>query len=342
VIKFIPPDSISTTNATWQYHCGTMTFGNTHIFDSALMQRYGPAKDVRDYLAKAQLQNYEAHRAMMEAYGLNKYNTATGVVQWMLSNPWPGLIWHTYDYYLYPAGTYFGMKKSMEPLHVMYSYKTGEVCVTNSLLDTFAGLTVKADVYDATGANQFSKTAKTSVGPDGIARCFTVPVSGDLYLLRLDLKDASGKTRSINWYWLSRQQDQLDWKKSKWYYTPQSGFADYTGLNRLSPATIDVNVTTGKKENETIHMITLKNTSKSVAFFLHIRALKGKQGDDILPLIFSDNYISLAPGESRTIECTYENADAGTAAPYVLVSGWNLDMHGSKASPSGSSGFGLF
>jgi exo-1,4-beta-D-glucosaminidase len=64
---------------------------------------------------------------MMEAYGLNKYNTATGVVQWMLSNPWPSLIWHTYDYYLYPAGTYFGMKKSMEPLHVMYSYKTNEV-----------------------------------------------------------------------------------------------------------------------------------------------------------------------------------------------------------------------
>ena len=83
--------------------------------------------DMHQYLAKAQLQNYEGHRAMMEAFGLNKYNTATGVVQWMGANPWPSLIWHTYDYYLYPAGTYFGMKKSMEPLHVMYSYKSHEV-----------------------------------------------------------------------------------------------------------------------------------------------------------------------------------------------------------------------
>ena len=95
------------------------------------------SSSIQEYLAKAQAQNYEAHRAMMEAYGLNKYNTATGVVQWMLSNPWPGLIWHTYDYYLYPAGTYFGMKKSMEPLHVMYSYQSNEVDIINSLLAKF-------------------------------------------------------------------------------------------------------------------------------------------------------------------------------------------------------------
>ena len=99
-----------------------MTFGNTKVFNAALIGRYGNPANIKQYIAEAQAQNYEAHRAMMEGYGLHKYNTATGVVQWMGSNPWPGLIWHTYDYYLYPAGTYFGMKKSMEPLHVMYSY----------------------------------------------------------------------------------------------------------------------------------------------------------------------------------------------------------------------------
>ncbi len=64
---------------------------------------------------------YEGERAMFEAYGRNKY-TSTGVVQWMLNNAWPSIIWHLYDWYLRPGGGYFGTKKACEPLHVQYSY----------------------------------------------------------------------------------------------------------------------------------------------------------------------------------------------------------------------------
>jgi exo-1,4-beta-D-glucosaminidase len=334
VIKFIPKDSLSSTNSAWMYHCGTMTFASTKIFDSALAQRYGSSPNIEDYLQKAQVQNYEAHRAMMEAYGLDKYNTATGVVQWMLCNPWPGLIWHTYDYYLYPAGTYFGMKKSMEPLHVMYSYKSNEVALINSFQEKFTGLTVKADVYDLDGSLKYTNTIKADVDEDGIKRCFAIPrIAGlsNAYFLRLTLKDSKQNTRSINWYWLSTKPDQLDWKSSKWYYTPQSGFADFTGLKNLPATTLDVSYSTSKKEDETTQNITLRNTGKTVAFFVHVRVLKEKNADDILPVIFSDNYISLAPGESRTIECTYENKDAGDGTPYILTTAWNLNVSGSKA-----------
>jgi exo-1,4-beta-D-glucosaminidase len=334
LVKFIPKDSISTTSADWLYHCGTMQFGNTKIFDTALYERYGKPKNMQDYLAKAQLQNYEGNRAMMEAYGLNKYNTATGVVQWMLANPWPSLIWHTYDYYLYPAGTYFGMKKSMEPLHVMYSYKSNEVAVINSLLQRFTGLAVKADVYNLDGANKYSTSTTTNVGEDSTQHCFAIPqISGlsDVYFLRLELKDANQQTRSINWYWLSKKSDELNWKKSKWYYTPQASFADYSALQNMTSTTINVEQSTNKKENETSHAITITNTGKAVAFFVHVRVLKNKNADDILPVIFSDNYISLAPGESRTIECNYENRYAENGKPYVLISGWNIDTVKSKA-----------
>jgi exo-1,4-beta-D-glucosaminidase len=332
--KFIPKDSIDNKNSDWLYHCGTMHFGNTNIFDSALYQRYGVPKDMHDYLAKAQLQNYEGHRAMMEAYGLKKYNTATGVVQWMLANPWPGLIWHTYDYYLYPAGTYFGMKKSMEPLHVMYSYASHGVNIINSLLQKFDGLSVKTDVYDLDGTNKFSKTITTNVGGDSTQTCFAIPAMSDIpgvYFLRLELKDANQQTKSINWYWLSKKDDELNWNGSTWYYTPQSAFADFSSLQNMPATTIDVSSSSIKKENETSHVITIKNTGKTVAFFVHIRCLQHKDGDDILPVIFSDNYISLAPGESRTIECTYENKYADNAMPFILVSGWNIDIEKSKA-----------
>ncbi len=74
--------------------------------------------------------NYEAQRAMFEAYGRNKYDS-TGVIQWMLNNAWPSIIWNLYDYYLVPSGAYFGSKKACEPLHVQYSYDDNSVAVVN-------------------------------------------------------------------------------------------------------------------------------------------------------------------------------------------------------------------
>ncbi|QEC69808.1 hypothetical protein FRZ67_21820 [Panacibacter ginsenosidivorans] len=326
LIKFIPKDSLWYTNSDWLYHCGTMEFGDTKIFNEALNNRYGKSTTIQEFLDKAQAQNYEAHRAMMEAYGLNKYNTATGVVQWMLSNPWPGLIWHTYDYFLYPAGTYFGMKKSMEPLHVQYSYKSNEVIINNSLLKSFNNLTAKAAIYDINGVLKFNHSIVTSVKEDAITKCFVLPAIKDLsdvYFLRLELTDANGKTKSINWYWLSQKQDVLNWNKSTWFYTPQSAYTDLSGLQQLPKTSLKTDYITTKKELSTTQHITITNTGKAVAFFVHLRALKGKDGDDILPVIFDDNYFSLAPGESRTINCSYENKNAGNADAYILTTAWN-------------------
>ncbi|WP_183572103.1 glycosyl hydrolase 2 galactose-binding domain-containing protein [Mucilaginibacter sp. X5P1] len=333
LIKFIPKNSLWYTSADWQYHCGTHDFGTTNVFNTALNSRYGQASTIKNYLAKAQAQNYEAHRAMMEAYGLNKYHTATGVVQWMLSNPWPGLIWHTYDYYLYPAGTYFGMKKSMEPLHVMYSYRDNEVDVTNSLLQNFTGLTVQADVYNLDGTLKYNHSVPVTVSKDSIAKCFKIPaIDGlsDTYLLRLQLSDKGGSVRSINWYWLAKTMDKLNWEKSTWYITPQSGYADYSALQTMPKTPVNMNFSTIVNKDSTIHQVVLTNTGKAVAFFVHLRALKGKDGDDILPVIFSDNYISLAPGERRIIKITYATKDAKGVPPYFITSAWNLDVAQSK------------
>jgi exo-1,4-beta-D-glucosaminidase len=210
----------------------------------------------------------------------------------------------------------------------------------NSLLEKFTGLSAKAEVYNLDGALKYSKEITTDVKEDGIKRCFVIPPIAGLspvYFLRLSLKDAKQDTRSVNWYWLSQKADQLDWKKSKWFYTPQSNFADFKILKSMPATTLDVKYSTVKKERQTSHTITIKNTGKAVAFFVHVRVLKEKNADDILPVIFSDNYISLAPGESRTIECSYENEDGGNAVPYVSTRAWNLNIAGSEA--AGNAGF---
>jgi exo-1,4-beta-D-glucosaminidase len=340
LIKFIPKDSMWFNTASWKYHCGTMTFGNTQVFNDALEGRYGKARDIKDYIAKAQAQNYEAHRAMMESYGLHKYHTATGVVQWMGSNPWPGLIWHTYDYYLYPGGTYFGMKKSMEPLHIMYSYANNEVDITNSLLQKFSGLKARAEIYNLDGALKYSKSMTTSVEPDSIEKCFVLPQNSDLsdtYFLRLQLNDAKGDVKSINWYWLSTKADVLDWVKSKWYMTPQTGYADFSALQNIGKTSLKISYTSEKKSDSSLHTVIITNTGKTVAFQVHLRAVKGSSGDDILPIIFSDNYIELAPGETRSILCSYANKDAKGSTPFFVTSAWNLDL--TKCKAAGNSGF---
>jgi exo-1,4-beta-D-glucosaminidase len=341
LIKFIPKDSLSSTSADWNYHCGTMTFGNTKVFNAALIGRYGNPANIKQYIAEAQAQNYEAHRAMMEGYGLRKYHTATGVVQWMGSNPWPGLIWHTYDYYLYPAGTYFGMKKSMEPLHIMYSYASNSVDLINSWNKQFTGLKAQATIYNLDGTKKYSNTVATTVGVDGIQRCFVLPAITGLsatYFLKLELKDATGKVKDINWYWLSTKPDVLNWKKSKWYTTPQTSYTDFSALQNIGKTALKVSYQTSKGSDSTGHVITITNTGKTVAFQVHLRALKGKDGDDILPVIFSDNYLELAPGETRVIHCKYAEKDAAHAEPYFLTSAWNIDMAASKTEKE--SGFG--
>ncbi|HVV55386.1 MAG TPA: glycoside hydrolase family 2 protein [Mucilaginibacter sp.] len=334
LIKFIPKDSLWYNTADWDYHCGTMTFGTTKVFNAALIGRYGQPDNIKQYVAEAQAQNYEAHRAMMEAYGLHKYNTATGVVQWMGSNPWPGLIWHTYDYYLYPAGTYFGMKKSMETLHIMYSYASNEVDLVNSLLKKFSGLKAEATIYDLDGSQKYNHSATVDVDADGTAKCFTLPSADSMpetYLLRLQLADDHGNVKDINWYWLSNKPDVLNWKHSKWYMTPETSYTDYKPLLSMEKTPLKVSCYTDKAADSTYHAVTITNTGKTVAFQVHLRVLKGKDGDDILPVIFSDNYIELAPGESRVIKCSYADKDAGNVTPYFKVSAWNLDIPASKA-----------
>lgn len=113
--------------------------------------------------------------------------------------------------------------------------------------------------------------------------------------------------------------------------TPETSYTDYTGLKDMGKTALKVSYYTDKAADSTYHAVTIINTGKTVAFQVHLRALKGKDGDDILPVIFSDNYIELAPGESRVIRCSYANKDAGGATPYFVTSAWNLDVGASQA-----------
>ena len=119
--RFLPADKLWPQNDDWGYHAGGERFQSIDFYNTSLEHRYGAPKDLNDFIRKAYAMDYEGERAMFEAFLRNKYNS-TGVVQWMLNNAWPSIIWHLYDYYLVPGGGYYGTKKANEPMHVLYSY----------------------------------------------------------------------------------------------------------------------------------------------------------------------------------------------------------------------------
>ena len=89
---------------------------------------------------------YDSERAMYEAYSRNKYSS-TGVIQWMLNNAWPSMIWHLFDYNLEADAGYFATKKACEPVHIQYSYDDHSIVVVNSTYKPVDGLTASVEVH---------------------------------------------------------------------------------------------------------------------------------------------------------------------------------------------------
>jgi exo-1,4-beta-D-glucosaminidase len=311
----------------WNYHAGGGAFKDIHVFTDALNARFGLATSAEDYAVKAQLQTYEGIRAMYEAYSRNKY-TSTGVIQWMLNNAWPSMIWHLYDYYLRPGGGYFGAKKAMEALHPVYGYDDRSVWLVSSKYEDAKGLKLTAQVLNLDMSERFSKEVALDAVADSTNKILALPEIDGLsptYFLVLRLQDSLGKVVGSNLYWLSSKPETLDWEKSNWYTTPTSSYADYTALSQLPKVKLKVADRTERKGEEAITHVTMENPSKSLAFFVRLKVDKGKGGDEILPVFWQDNYISLLPGEKREVTATYRAQELGGSQPAVEVSGWNVE-----------------
>ena len=163
--------------------------------------------------------------------------------------------------------------------------------------------------------------------PDGVVRAFTIPDLANLsktYFLSLTIEDKPGAVVSRNFYWLSTVEDVLDWTKRQWYITPTKVHGDFTELATLPPVTLDVKTAFDHDGADDRALVTLKNPGPSVAFFVRLRVLKSPDGEQILPSMWSDNYVSLLPGETRTLTARWRSEDAPGATPTVAVDGWNV------------------
>ncbi|MDV9175433.1 exo-beta-D-glucosaminidase [Streptomyces sp. W16] len=325
-----------------QYHRSPSPVFNTlKLYDNALTGRYGPPTSLTDYVRKAQLAQYENVRAQyenvraqFEAYERNATDAtkpATGVVYWMFNSGWTSLHWQLMDRYLDQGGAYFGAKKANEPLHIQYSYDDRSVVVVNNRNASARQLTARATLFDTDGTQKYDRKAvgvKVS-GGGAHSTALTLPSSvaglSSTYLVRLTLTDASGKEVSRNVYWLSGKPDTLDWAHTDWYYTPTTSYADLKGLNSMAQVPVSATASTAVGTDGTsTTTVTVRNSGKgrtpSLLTDVH---LVDSVGRPVLPVRWSDNEVSLWPGESKTLTVTYRTSDLHGSAPRVRVSGWN-------------------
>jgi exo-1,4-beta-D-glucosaminidase len=190
------------------------------------------------------------------------------------------------------------------------------------------GLKLTTKIYNLDMTEKFSQDNNVDAPADSTAKVFTLPDIAGLsptYFVELRLRDSAGKVVGSNFYWLSSKPETLDWAKTNWWMTPTASYADYTAISQLPKVKLKVSERTERKGEESVTRVTVENPSKSLAFFVRLKVDKGAKGEEILPVVWEDNYISLLPGEKREVTASYRTAELGGTKPAVEVSGWNVE-----------------
>jgi exo-1,4-beta-D-glucosaminidase len=326
----LPKEHLWPIDEVWSYHAPGERFQKLEPLTKAMNATYGPPSGLDEFLRKAQAMIYDSERAMFEAYGRNKY-ASTGVIHWTLNNAWPSTYWHLYDYYLYPAAGYFAAKKACEPLHVQYSYDDRGVVIVGNRQEKVRGLTVRAQVYDLGLKELFSQEASVDVEADSSTRVLTLPAlptepAAGVYFVRLSLRDAGGRELSSNFYWLPARPSTIAWDNiGDTAYAPVATFEDMTALNRLPRVRLEAAAMYEKEAAHDRVQVTLRNLSPNLAFQIHLGIRKAGEEEEVLPVLWEDNYLALLPGESRVLTARYLEKGVLGGHATLVVDGWNVD-----------------
>jgi exo-1,4-beta-D-glucosaminidase len=311
--KFIPADKLWPINDTWFMHAGAWggnsTLSNIRL---ALDHRYGPSGNVEDFVRKAQVAHYENTRAQFENVAASGWATHKMVGYWMLNSHWPSFYGNLIDYYLKPDGAYYGAKKGLRPLSVAFDYyaigdnSQARIIAFNQTAGDALGLRVRVRVYDLDGKLRDDRSTNGIAVPyNGATQVMALPrypESSPVFFVRCQLFDGSGRLVVDNTYWQSQKDDDLGARANDRVMTlRQDKWADMTALNTLLPVAVEMQASQTKIGKESHVTIRLRNPSGQIAFFERATLSAKRDGNEILPIIYDDNYITVFPGETAEI-----------------------------------------
>jgi exo-1,4-beta-D-glucosaminidase len=330
--KFIPADKLWPINDTWYMHAGAWSANNTlGNIKLALRQRYGPSDNVEDFVRKAQLAQYENARAQFETFAASPWETHKMVCYWMLNSHWPSFYGNLIDYYLSPSGEYYGAKKGLRPLSVVFDYyATGDnrqarIMVFNQTPGDVRGLQSRVRVYDLNGKVRDDRSVKDIAvafnGTTQILKLPRYPDSTPVFFVRCQLFDEAGKLVVDNTYWQSQKDDDLGARSHDQVMTlRQDAWADMTALNTMTPVTLQMEAQQQIVATEHHVTIRLRNPSEHIAFFERATITDQRDGNEILPIEYDDNYITVFPGETAEIHAIVRK---GPEPRFVKLDGYN-------------------
>ena len=309
--KFIPKEKLWPISDVWNYHCGRYEFADLSRFVKAINERYGAPANIEDFDKKAQAMNYELMRPMFEAFQVHK-NRSTGIIQWMLNAAWPKMYWQLYDYYLMPTGAFYATQKACSPLHLVYNYGDHKVYAINDYSHIVENLRARIRIYDIDSKLYLDKTLDFTISEDTFHPLYEIEDLNNLsttYFIDLRLIDDTNREIDTNFYWLSTKEETLDYEADLGefaYHTPSKIYADFSLLNTLNKVNIAVDSNFTKIEEEQQMTVTLENTGEVIAFLINLKLEDKNNGEPILPIFWEDNFISLLPGERRTLNATFK------------------------------------
>jgi hypothetical protein len=284
------------------------TQGNQGVgsYQAAIEARLGTAGILDDFCVRAQFVNYESIRAMFEAWNTRLWNDASGLMLWMSNPAHHSTVWQTYDYDLDVNGTYYGARKGCEAIHVQASLTDWQVLVVNHTSQPLDDATVTASLYDLSGKPLAAPRGQAvAVGESSAAPAFAVAFDASApspHLLRLCLADKQGQLLSENTYWRYREAQ------------------DMQALNQLPQVPVTASVRRGPQDQLAV---TLSNCGPAVAAMIVLSLRDNRTGRRILPAQYSDNYIWMLPGETRTVTVSWPSGRQ-PVSPGIRISGYNV------------------
>jgi hypothetical protein len=310
----MPEKDWETIDDDWAAH--DLAKGNQHgdLYPLILAGRYGKFTNLADFVRKAQMANYEAFRAMYEGRNALLFHPTTAVITWMSNPAQPSFVWQLYHYDLEPMSSYFAVMHASELIHIQFNEATGDVQVINNKPEPVAGLRAHVAVYNLDGSLAYEHETTLSAAPDVATDLgpidFPALVSA-VHFIKLDLRSADGQIVSTNFYW----------------HTLAANPDDLSALNQLPMVKLTATVAPleGEIPGRKLLRITLHNPTKSISLMAHIQ-LRRKSGARVLPVFYSDNYVSLIPGASETIDIDAAERDFYGESPLVVVDGWNVTV----------------
>ncbi len=292
----------------WAYHDWHQS-GNGDVapFMLEVEKEFGAATSLEDFERKAQMLNYVDHRAIFEGFNAHLWTPSSGRMLWMTQPAWPSSSWQILSSDYDTQASFYGVKKACEPVHVQLDLSNYQVDVANTTTTPAAGLTLEARVYSLANQLLLEKKQDLQLSSDALTHAFKLDlaplIENHVVFVKLSVADTSGKVLSDNFYWIGADS------------------YSYRQLTRLHTASVSVLSTTHGIENGMEKIgIELHNESDQAALATKLTLENAADSSRILPAYYSDNYISLLPGETREVEIEYPAEHPAKLALY----GWNV------------------